>query len=147
MTEEEAGLLILRVVYAWMFLSPVPSLLRNWPGTVKNTSLLFSWRPEWFARASIVVMVGGAFSILFDVYIRIGALGLLVFSLGGAVVHKRLARIAEKTTVSTAASSGDVQTAEQLKTLASAGHMTSAQKNYVLAAVAAYFLLQGIGNS
>lgn len=142
MNEEEIGLLILRVVYAWMFLSPVPSLLKNWSGTVKNTSLLFTWRPEWFAPASIVVMVAGAFSILFDVYIRIGALGLLVFSLGGAVIHKRLAMIAETTTLSSTASNEDVQTIDQLKKLAAVGHMTSAQKNYVLAAVGVFFLLQ-----
>lgn len=146
MNEDALAWIVLRLVYAWMFLSPVPLLLKNWPVTVSNTNLLFPWRPEWFAWASVVVMIAGAFSILFDLYIRIGALGLLTFSLGGAIIHKRLAKIAENTVLSSKASIEDTQTVDQLKTLAAVGHVTSAQKNYVLAAVAVFIMLHGSGN-
>ncbi len=145
MNWETTAWILLRVVFAWMFLSPIPNLLKNWPGTVSNTSLLFPWRPEWFARGSLLVMMLGACSILFGIYGRIGALGLLIFSLGGAVVHYRLAGKAQDSSMSLTASTEDKNTLEQLKTLAAVGHITSAQKNYVLAAVAAFFLLQGTG--
>ncbi len=137
--------IILRLVFAWMFLSAIPVLLKNWSATVSNTGLLFPYKPEWFARGSIFVMAAGSCSILFGFYGRIGALGLLIFSLGGAIVHFRLAQKAQDSIVSLSASLEDKNTLEQLKILAVAGHSTSAQKNYVLAAVAAYFLLHGTG--
>ncbi len=36
--------LALRVVYAWMFLYPLKSLLSDWPATVQATALLFPWQ-------------------------------------------------------------------------------------------------------
>ena len=137
--------IVLRAAYAWMFLVPVPVLLRDWPRTVETTALLFTRYTEWFARASLAAMIFGSVSILFGIYGRLGALALLIFSLGGAIVHKRLAQFAFEMNLSGSASAEDQTTAGQLRSLAFAGHMTSGQKNYVLAALALFFLLQGTG--
>ena len=143
--DNEISWIILRLAYAWVFLHPVSGLIKDWPGTVAATRLLTNRLPELFAGVSVLVMVGGALSILFGIYGRIGAAGLLVFNLGGAVIHYRIADSARNTTLSTVASLEDKKTAEQLAMVAAVGHTTSAWKNFVLAAVAFLFLMQGTG--
>ena len=145
MSSNEIAWIVLRLAYAWVFLKPVPGLLKNWAGTVETTGLLFKRFPEINAGISVLVMVAGALSILFGVYGRIGAAGLLVFNLGGAVVHYRIADQAQNMSLSPAASPEDQKTLEQLAIMAAVGHTTSAWKNFVLAAVAFFFLLQGTG--
>ncbi|MEM9659329.1 MAG: hypothetical protein AAF961_13310, partial [Planctomycetota bacterium] len=73
------------------------------------------------------------------------AIGLLAFNLGGAVIHYRLARIAQETHLSDAASEEDRAAAVELSNLGQVGHVTSAEKNFVLAAVALFFALVGTG--
>ena len=145
MDGNEISWIILRLAYAWVFLYPVPGLVKDWPGTVAATRLLFKRLPDLFSGVSVLVMVVGALSILFGIYGRIGAAGLLVFNLGGAVIHYRIADSARNTSLSTAASLEDKNTVKQLATLAAVGHTTSAWKNFVLAAVAFFFLIQGTG--
>jgi len=137
--------LVLRFVYAWMFLYPLKSLLKDWPATVQATGLLFPWQSGCFAVASIVVMALGALSILLGCYGQLGAAGLLVFSLGGAVIHYRLADLAKRARLSDQASSADRQAMGELSALGVVGHVTSAEKNFVLAAVALFFLIMGTG--
>lgn len=79
----EISWIILRLVYAWVFLYPVPGLIKDWPGTVAATGLLFDRMAEQFAGISVLVIIAGGLSVLFGAYGRIGAAGLLAFSLGG----------------------------------------------------------------
>ncbi len=129
--------LILRIVFAWMYLYPLITLLQDWPTLVNTTALLFKWQPNFFAVLSVLTMIVGAVSILFGIYAQIGGSLLCVFTLGGAVIHYRLAAIA-KTSVANPHQ-------HELAKLAVAGHITSAQKNFVLAAVAFFFALLGSG--
>ena len=137
--------LVLRVVYAWMFLYPLKSLLSDWPATLQATALLFPWQTPLFAVVSVAVMALGALSILLGCYGQVGAAGLLAFCLGGAVIHYRLADLAKGARLSGQASSADRQAMAQVSKLGVVGHVTSAEKNFVLAAVALFFLLKGTG--
>ncbi len=145
MNVNEISWIILRLVYAWVFLYPVPGLVKDWSGTVAATRLLVNRLPELFSVVSVLVMVVGALSVLFGIYGRIGAAGLLAFNLGGAVIHFRIAEKARSTSLSAGASPEDKNTVKQLAMTAEVGHTTSAWKNFVLAAVAFFFLLQGTG--
>ncbi len=135
------GWLILRIVFAWMFLYPIITLLKTWHDTVKTTALLFPWQPAFFTICSILIMFFGALSILVGFFAQVGAIGLCAISLGGAIIHYRLAAQAEKLSQQLPLSSAK----EQLITLAQVGNVTSAQKNFVLAAVAIFFILVGSG--
>jgi uncharacterized membrane protein YphA (DoxX/SURF4 family) len=139
--------LTLRAVYAWMFLYPVKGLITGFSDTVNATALLFPWQPQAFTIVSILGMVVGALSILLGIYSQIGALILLCFNLGGAVIHYRLKDAAQSIAVSAGSSTEDVEAVASLKALAAVGHVTSAQKNFVLAAVAFFFMLMGTGPS
>lgn len=129
--------LVLRITFAWMYLYPIISLLKDRQGLVSTTQLLFKWQPKFFAYASIAVMMFGATSILFGIYAQIGGLLLFIFTAGGTIIHYRLAGMA-KMAVSNS------QQADIAK-LALVGHLTSAQKNFVLLAVAFFFILLGSG--
>ncbi|MEM8606321.1 MAG: DoxX family membrane protein [Myxococcota bacterium] len=135
----------LRVVYAWMFLYPAIGLIKNWSGTVDTTALLFPWKPELFALGSVAGMVIGGVMILLGVYGWMAGGYFFLFSLGGARIHYRLASQASTARLSDAASDADRQTLSGLAGLASVGHVTSAQKNFVLAAVGLFFFLMGTG--
>jgi hypothetical protein len=41
-----------RLTYAWVFLYPVPGLIKNWPVTIAATGLLFDRMAEQFAAVS-----------------------------------------------------------------------------------------------
>ncbi len=137
--------LVLRIVYAWMFLYPIPGLLKDWQTTVAGTSLLFPWFSNLFAIFSVAGMFVGSLSILLGFYAQIGGLILCLFSLGGAVVHYKLSKIAETATIKSTLSAEDVSTVNQLKTLLQVGHVTSAQKNIPLAAVGFFFFIMSAG--
>lgn len=139
--------LTLRAVYAWMFLYPVKGLITSFSDTVNATALLIHWQPQAFAILSILGMIVGALSILLGIYSQVGALILLCFNLGGAVIHYRLKDVAQSISVSPQSSAEDVEAVASLKSLAAVGHVTSAQKNFVLAAVAFFFMLMGTGPS
>ena len=140
-----AGWIALRAVYAWMFLYPAVGLIRDWPGTVQTTGLVYTRATPVFAAGGLFVMIAGGLMILLGVYGQWAGLALVAFNLGGARIHYRLAAVAQETQVSTAATPEDRATAGQLTTLAGVGHVTSAQKNYVLAAVGLFFALVGTG--
>ena len=137
--------LVLRAVYAWMFLYPAYGLMNDWEATVQTTALLFKWQPAVFAFGSLVLMIFGALAILLGVYGQFAAVGLIGFNLGGAVLHYRLARQLKQTHLSKGAITGDQQVLEGAIDLGVVGHVTSAEKNFVLTAVAFFFALQGTG--
>ena len=137
--------LVLRIIYAWMFLYPALGLIRNWDITVQTTGLLFKRLPFFFAMGSVIIMILGSVSILLGFFGQIGAAGLLFFNIGGALIHYKLAKIAENTVVSKDISAVDKAVVEQLQKLAIVGHVTSAEKNFPLAAIAFFFLIIGTG--
>lgn len=135
----------LRIVYAWMFLYPAAGLIRDWSTTVQTTALLFKRATGLFAFASLVIMIFGALMILFGVYGQYAAVALVAFNLGGAILHYRLARLIKQTHLSNNASAEDRAALDGAATLGWVGHVTSAEKNFVLAAVALFFALKGTG--
>ena len=137
--------LVLRAVYAWMFLYPAYGLIKDWEATVQTTALLFKWHPAVFAFGSLVLMIFGALAILLGVYGQFAAVGLIGFNLGGAVLHYRLASQLKQTHLSQGAIPADQQVLEGAIDLGVVGHVTSAEKNFVLTAVAFFFALQGTG--
>jgi uncharacterized membrane protein YphA (DoxX/SURF4 family) len=142
---ETVAWLVLRVVYAWMYLYPALGLVRDWPNTVNTTSLLFKHGTREFALVSVLGMVVGALMILFGVYGQYAAVALVGFNLGGAKIHYLLADMAHQAQLSETASADDRAEFQELATLGWVGHVTSAQKNFVLAAVALFFALVGTG--
>jgi len=139
------GWLLLRVTYAGMYLLPINGLLKKWKGTVRATSMLFSWQPQYFAALACLCMAIGSLSILFGFYGQIGGLLLFIFNLGGAMIHFRCAEFASKVPLNPELPKEAQDTVMQLKTLAMIGHKPSAQKNFVLAAVALFFFFNGTG--
>ncbi|MEK6246766.1 MAG: hypothetical protein N2C12_01220 [Planctomycetales bacterium] len=135
----------LRSVYAWMYLYPALGLIRNWSVTVSTTGLLFKTGTVFFAFGSMVVMIVGSLMILFGLYGQFAAVALFGFNLGGAVIHYRLGAMAKATQLSESASNQDQATVAELANLGQVGHVTSAEKNFVLAAVALFFALVGTG--
>jgi len=127
---------VVRIALAWMFLVPLPGLLKDWQGTVNLSALLCKWNPRVLAIISVLIMLFGALSVLIGIFPRVGALGLCLYSLCGYRVHRQLARQAK------AMANKDNQ---PLVTLAQVGHVTSAQKNIVIAALAFFMVLQGVG--
>jgi len=134
---EKVAWLILRIAFAWMYLYPIIALLQDRQALVATTQLLFKWQPTFFAYASIGVMIVGALSILFGIYAQVGGFLLLIFTVGGTVIHYRLAAIAAERLLG--------QGEEDMAKLALVGHVSSAQKNIVLIAVACFFFLLGSG--
>ena len=137
--------LVLRAVYAWMFLYPAYGLIKDWDSTVQTTALLFKWRPDLFAFGSLLLMIFGAVAILFGIYGQFAAIGLIGFNLGGAVLHYRLARLLKQTHLSKESTAADQDALEGAISLGIVGHVTSAEKNFVLTAVAFFFAIKGTG--
>lgn len=142
---EYAAWISLRIVYAWMYLYPAIGLIKDWPTTVATTGLLFPKGTRFFAAASVGGMIVGAVMILLGVWGQYAAVGMLAFNLGGARIHYRLAAMTKAGRLSDAASAEDRAAMEKTATLGWVGHVTSAEKNFVLAAVALFFALMGTG--
>ena len=145
MDNHVAAWLILRIVYAWMFLYPLKVLLKDFNGVVGLTKLVVPIAAPFFAVVMLFTMFFGALSILLGVYAQLAGFALLLYCVLGAVVHYRLAGQAQQILLSQDASAQDKQSLQNAIQLAIGGHVTSAQKNFVLAAVACFFMLMGSG--
>lgn len=137
--------LVLRIVYAWMFLYPLKTLLKDWHGALGLTQLVTPFAAPFFTVIMLLTMFLGGLSILFGFYSQIAGLALLIYCLMGAIVHYRLAGKLQTMNLSNPSSSEDKQQLTQAIQLGVVGHVTSAQKNFVLAAVACFFMLIGTG--
>lgn len=137
--------LILRITFAWMFLYPLTMLLSDWQAAKGNVAMVFPKFHHELAILMVVAMIIGALSILFGILPHLGGLILLVYSLIGAVVHYRFASTIQDQHLSSQVSSDDQSVYQQVQTMGAVGHITSAQKNFVLAAVACWFMLMGTG--
>lgn len=137
--------MILRISYAGMFLYPLWGLLKDWNGTKSVTALVIPFAIPFFTIMMLCTMFFGALAILFGIYGQVAGLGLLIYCLLGAIVHYRLADNSKKIVSSSTISFKDQQQLTQAIQLAVIGNVTSAQKNFVLAAVACFFMLLGTG--
>lgn len=144
-TVELVAWFVLRAVFAWMFLYPAVGLVRDFGGAVETTSLAFPFAPRFFAAGGIGVMVAGGLMILVGFYGAWAGLALVAFNLGGAVIHYRLAASVAAVEASDQASEADREAIARLQALGTVGHITSAEKNFVLTAVAFFFALMGTG--
>lgn len=134
MTLHTAAWLILRLAMAWLFLTPVFGLIRDWDGTKQLIRLI---SPVWinvFAFCCVSIMIVGSLSVLLGFYAQVGALLLGVYCLLGIRVHYQLAK-----TIAQSAHPGDGDA------LGIAGHVSSGQKNVVLAAVCLFIVVFGSG--
>ncbi|MCH2135499.1 MAG: DoxX family protein [Phycisphaerales bacterium] len=135
------GMNLLRAGIAWIFLWPLPGLIRNFQATVQTTALVFP-----MARCTtiigLLVMALGALSVAVGIFPRVGAAALALYCIGGAFVHKALARRIQTLAEHASDRSGEVTEIAQLGTL---GHVTSAWKNWPIAAACAYIAFAGAG--
>ena len=136
--------LILRVIYAWMFLYPLKVLLKDWTGTKNTVALLIPICVPLCAVLMVIVMIAGALMILLGFYAKLAGLMLLFYCLFGVLVHYRLAAQASALKLKTT-DHGDQKILQQAIGLALVGNITSGQKNVVLAAVGCFFMLMGSG--
>jgi hypothetical protein len=137
--------LILRIIMAWMFLIPVPGLIRDWESTKVLTRLISGIFVNTCSVISIAMMVLGAASVLLGLYAQIGGILLLAYSLIGVRAHFKLAKlIASIRLPKVCHPDGDHAFAE-VKSLGIVGQITSGQKNMVLAATALAFTILGSG--
>lgn len=137
--------LILRIVFAVFFVYPVYGFLRDWPAAKQTATMIYPSYPSLQAAAMILIMVVVSISILFGIYGHVGGLIALVFSLIGVHVHHLFAHKITDTNLSASVSSEDRGIFDGVKALGVVGHMSSAQKNYVIAAVSFFFMVLGTG--
>lgn len=137
--------LILRIIFAWMFLYPLTMLLNDWEAAKANVGMISSRFHHELAFIMVIVMVVGALSILLGILPHIGGLMLLVYCLLGALVHYRFADSINQLQLSSQADEQDLEIFDKARTIGAVGHITSAQKNFVLAALACWFMLMGTG--
>ncbi len=145
MAEEVIAWLVLRIVYAWMFLYPLKVLLADFNATVGLVGLIAPFKPRLCAYLMVAVMIVGSLMILFGIYAQIGGILLMFYCLIGVVVHNKLAQQALSAKLSPGASDSDKGVLKSTADLGAVGNFTSAQKNYVLAAVGFFFFLMGSG--
>lgn len=142
---EAIAFVVLRVVLAWIFLYPLKALLSDWEGTVDLVGLIAPCKPHFFAVIMVLVMIAGSLSVLLGFYAQIGAILLFVYSLIGFVVHYKLSQQEAAFELSAEASESDKAVLEQAKGLGIVGHVTSAQKNIVIAAALWVIIFLGSG--
>lgn len=145
----DIGLLTLRIMFAWIFLWPLPGLLKDWQTTVQTTGLLFPFGQRFFTTVSVIGMTLCSIMVMVGIYGRVGAVFLFFFCIGGAIVHNKLAGIPEL--AARKLPSDDLKTPvgevlDQALVLNRVGNVTSAQKNLVIAGIAAFFALTGTGD-
>ncbi|KTD22776.1 Uncharacterised protein [Legionella lansingensis] len=137
--------LVLRVVFAGFFLYPIYGFLQDWPSAKQTATLIYPAYPAIQAVLMIVAMVVISISILFGIYGHIGGLIALFYSLLGVAAHYACVHNLAALKISDEASSKDQALFSEAKVLGVVGHSTSAQKNYVIAAVSFFFMLLGTG--
>ena len=137
--------LVLRVVFVWLYLYALKGLLMDWQSAQNLVKIITPHYTQFLAVLMILVMAVGAIMILFGIYAQIAGLLLLIYNLIGAKVHYTLAKTIQVSELYSPISDTDNNTLNEIKTLGAIGHITSAQKNFVLAALAFFFLIVGTG--
>ena len=136
--------LALRCSVAWLFLWPLPGLLKDWHTMVATTGLVFPF-PTLTTFLGVLVMPLGAISIALGIYGRIGAALLTAYCIGGAFVHMALARQSQSLIDELTIAPNQQATAQQAADIGSIGNTTSAWKNWTVAGSCIFMALAGTG--
>lgn len=142
---EAEGLFILRAIVFFKFIYALKDLFADWKATEDMVSLLFPRATSFFAVLMIIVMIVGAFSILFGFYSQAGAFLLFWFCLLGMRLHYILGRMIEGIDLSEEASISDKNRLVDAKALGVIGQNACVQKNLLIAALMLFFTLAGTG--
>lgn len=134
MSLQTLACLLLRCTMTWLFLMPVFGLIRDWDGTKQLIRLVSPVCVTTLAACCVASMIVGSLSLLLGFYAQIGAIFLCVYCVLGVRVHYQLAK-----TIAQSAVPGDGDA------LGVAGHISSGQKNVVLAAVCVFMIVFGSG--
>ncbi len=137
--------LVLRIIYAWMFIYPIKALTADWEGTKNTVRLLTPIFVNLSSMMMIAVMFIGGVMILLGVYAQIAGIALCAYCLVGYYIHNKIAQNALKSEISSQISDKDQEVINNIKAAAAVGNITSAQKNIVLAAVGFFFFFIGSG--
>lgn len=137
--------LILRIVFAGFFLYPIYGFLQNWSIAQQTAMLIYPKYANFQAVIMIVAMVIISLSILFGIYGHVGGFIAVVYCLLGVRAHLALAHKLRLAKLSDSAADGDKIILTEAASLGAVGHVTSAQKNLVIAAMAFFFMLLGTG--
>ncbi|CEK10693.1 DoxX family protein [Legionella hackeliae] len=137
--------LVLRIVFAGFFLYACYGFVRNWPAAKQTATLIYPRYANFQAISMLIWMFVISISILLGIYGRIGGALALLFSSIGAYAHYTCAHKLTSIQLSTTATDEDKKLLEEAKAIGMVGHVTSAQKNYVIAAMSFFFMLLGTG--
>ncbi|MDC0534680.1 DoxX family protein [Francisellaceae bacterium] len=137
--------LVLRIIYAWMFIYPIKALTADWQSTKNTVRLLTPIFVNLSAMMMIAVMFVGGVMILLGVYAQIAGIALCAYCLIGYYIHNKIAQNALNSTIASQISDADQNVINNIKAAAAVGNVTSAQKNIVLAAVGLFFFFMGSG--
>jgi uncharacterized membrane protein YphA (DoxX/SURF4 family) len=155
-TIDNAAVLILRLALGALFLNAAwacgkNSQARQW--TESETALLFPHNAKLFSLGGIAIMGLGGATILLGLFTRLGALGLTVFVVMGAMIHltqsKRAFQLQQAVERSVPDPDGkqlDTKALAELAVSASLAHYSSAVKNFALAGATAFLVLFGPGD-
>ena len=118
--------LVLRLVYAGLFLYPIKGLIQDWPATQSLAKLVWPYdiALNIICIAMIMVMFAGALSIALGLWAQIGGMALLIYCLLGAKVHYALAKILQSNNLSENAIEADKAVLSQAVNLGVVGHVT-----------------------
>ena len=142
---EEVAWMILRIVFAGMFLFPLKDIVRDMDASMEVVRLIMPFQARFFTYVIIAVMFLGALSILLGAYAQIAGFFLLIYCLMGVALHYRLSNRIASIKLSASASEKDQHSLSEVAALGILGNQTSGQKNIVLSAVACFFMLLGSG--
>ena len=160
MNLENIAFLIIRIGVAFVYLYAAYMNTRNaasWQWTVDHTAILFRGTAleqnrsfiKLSAFAGMIMMYGGALSVLLGLEGRIGGLTLAVFTASGIVIHRREQMDAEKNTRKDLLAAVPDEWRGTLAAMAwsaYAAHFSSLLKNIILVAIFLFFVLEGTGH-
>ena len=143
-TVADAGWLCMRISIAWIFLWPLPGILKDWKTTVGATALVFPV-PNLTTLAGVCVMIGGSLSVGLGIYGRIGAAVLALYCAGGVLVHMALSRQPAILLDGLHLKGKSADVANNAAAIGAVGNVTSAWKNWTIAGACVFIALAGTG--
>ncbi len=137
--------LILRIGYAWLYLYALKMLFADWSATEWVVGLVFPCCIRLFAILCVLSMILSSVMLIFGIYAQVAGVILFFYNLIGACIHYRIAAVIKAEQQVEMSNKNDQDIFKKVQALGIGGHVTSAQKNFILAAVALFFMLMGSG--
>jgi len=131
----DIAILVLRVGVAWIFAYPLHLFWQNFNAAKQAAGLINQKYSMPLAIIMLLVMALGSLAVLLGIYIKLASLCLLIFSLLGVYAHTKLSKLGQS-----------FKNADNiLVSIATEGQLTSAWKNYPIAAVCIFLVIVGGG--